>query len=81
VNNHFISEIKATKTVLCVVKGVIKTTDKAEIKRTDITDVNKRFMIDTSLHSDTFFLLPANQSLLILLNTECLVEKQQISSL
>ena len=39
-NNHFISEIKATKSVLCVVKGVIKTIDKTEIKRTDITGVN-----------------------------------------
>ena len=39
-NNHFISEIKATKTVMCVVKGVIKITDKAEIKRTGITGAN-----------------------------------------
>jgi hypothetical protein len=100
-NNHFIRQIKDTNTVLCVVKGVIKTRDKADIKHTDntggnvllytrptclfrfysVSSLKQRFMIDTSLHSDTFFLLPANQSLLILLNTECLVEKQQIPSL
>jgi hypothetical protein len=38
-SNHFISELKDTNTVLCVVKGVIKTGDKAEIKHTDNTDI------------------------------------------
>jgi hypothetical protein len=58
VNNHFISEIKATKTVLCVVKGVIKTTDKAEIKRTDITDVNIKLSEKVSLFFITTNTLP-----------------------
>ena len=57
-NNHFISEIKATKTVLCVVKGVIKTTDKAEIKRTDITDVNIKLSEKVSLFFITTNTLP-----------------------
>ena len=34
-----------------------------------------------SLHSYTLFWFRANQSLLLLLNVECLVEKQQISIL
>jgi hypothetical protein len=58
VNNHFISEIKATKTVLCVVKGVIKATDKAEIKRTDITDVNIKLSEKVSLFFITTNTLP-----------------------
>jgi hypothetical protein len=58
VNNHFISEIKATKTVLCVVKGVIKTTDKAEIKRTDITDVNIKLSEKVSLFFITTNTIP-----------------------
>ena len=57
-NNHFISEIKATKTVLCVVKGVIKTTDKAEIKRTDITDVNIKLSEKVSLFFITTNAIP-----------------------
>ena len=57
-NNHFISEIKATKTVLCVVKGVIKTTDKAEIKRTDITDVNIKLSEKVSLFFITTNTIP-----------------------
>ena len=57
-NNHFISEIKATKTVLCVVKGVIKTTDKAEIKRTDNTDVNIKLSEKVSLFFITTNTIP-----------------------
>ena len=37
-NHHFIREIKDTKQVLCVIRGVITTSDKAEIKRTNKTD-------------------------------------------
>ena len=57
-NNHFISEINATKSVLCVVKGVIKTTDKTEIKRTDITGVNIKLSNKVSLFFITTNTLP-----------------------
>ena len=57
-NNHFISEINATKSVLCVVKGVIKTTDKTEIKRTDNTDVNIKLSEKVSLFFITTNTLP-----------------------
>ena len=53
-NNPFISEIKATKTVLCVVKGVITTSDKAEIKCTDKKNVNMNLLNrgDNSVNAD-----------------------------
>jgi hypothetical protein len=57
-NNHFISEIKGTKTVLCVVKGVITTSDKAEIKRTDNTDGNIKLSEKVSLFFITTNTLP-----------------------
>ena len=57
-DNQFISEIKATKTVLCVVKGVIKTTEKVEIKRTDITGVNIKLSEKVSLFFITTNTLP-----------------------
>ena len=57
-NNHFISEIKGTKTVLCVVKGVITTSDKTEIKRTDNTDVNIKLSEKVSLFFITTNTLP-----------------------
>jgi hypothetical protein len=57
-NNHFISEIKATKTVMCVVKGVIKITDKAEIKRTGITGANIKLSEKVSLFFITTNTLP-----------------------
>ena len=48
-NNPFISELKATNAVLCVVKGVITTRDKAEVKRTDNTGVNIKLSEKVSL--------------------------------
>ena len=39
-NHPFISKLKDTNAVLCVVKSVIKTTNNIEIRRTDNTDVN-----------------------------------------
>ena len=57
-NNHFISEIKGTKTVLCVVKCVITTSDKVEIKRTDNTDVNIKLSEKVSLFFITTNTIP-----------------------
>ena len=39
---------------------------------------NNSPQVDMSLHSDTLLWFGANQSLLFLLNTACLAEKQQI---
>ena len=39
---------------------------------------NNSTRVDMSLHLDTLFCFRANQSLLLLLNTACLAEKQQI---
>jgi len=41
-NHHFIKEIKDTKKVLCVIRGVITTLNKAQIKYTNKTDGNIR---------------------------------------
>jgi hypothetical protein len=48
-NHPFISKLKDTNAVLCVVKGVIKTTDKFEVKRTDNTDVNIKLSENVNL--------------------------------
>jgi hypothetical protein len=57
-NNSFIKQINDTKTVLCVVKGVIKTTDKAEIKCTDNKDGNLKLSEKVSLFFITTNTLP-----------------------
>ena len=57
-NNPFISELKATNTVLCVVKGVITTRDKAEVKCTYNTDVNIKLSEKVSLFFITTNTLP-----------------------
>jgi hypothetical protein len=57
-NNHFIRQIKDTNTVLCVVKGVIKTRDKADIKHTDNTGGNVKLSEKVSLFFITINTLP-----------------------
>jgi hypothetical protein len=50
--NTLIKQIKDTNTVLCVVKGVIKTSQKAEIKLIEKTDCNLQvdlFFITTNM--------------------------------
>ena len=43
-----------------------------------LTHWNNSLQVDMLLHSDALFWFRANQSLLLLLNAACLVEKQQI---
>ena len=50
--NTFIDKIKKTEEVLCVVKGVIKTSQKAEIKLIEKKDCNLQvnlFFITTNM--------------------------------
>ena len=50
-NHHFIREIEDTKTVLCVVKGVI-TADTVEIKRKD----KRKGFLNLSTEVSLFFI-------------------------
>ena len=57
-NNPYISEIKGTKSVLCVVKGVITTSEKVEIKHRDNKDGNIKVVEKVNLFFITTNTLP-----------------------